>query len=472
MQASHHSEAKPRTEAAMKGERHIEDRIQVALYWGETPLDVVQVREKSGVIQAGSASSCQIPLPLSLLPSEDFELLHIDSSGVTIQAPGDVEVEREFEPGRWLTMTTLPDPEQPGIVTVELPQNSRLRLVLGRMCLVLNRIRVKPARRVAKLTQLDLAFFNSLMLVFFVAAAFVATILLGPAAQGSVDSQLSKLPSPYVYNLVSRVQHERKLFTAEMMRAELNSSVESLADLPKGPAGKAGRRGIPDTGKRAARRAKKPDDREMLSRLGIVAALGDGPGLPGTLNTDRHGLGGDLTDALGGIHGKEAGDSGGYGGLDVIGTGPGGRGKNGGPIRMSGPVSRQSDLKRFAPKVEYTKPTEKTFEITHGVLKSRGSLPPDVIRAYIKKHRQQIKYCYERELTRYPDLTGKLRIHFIISKNGGVRFSEADLTKGIGHTNLSGCILNRVKTWRFPKPQGGGEVEVRYPFLFNPSGKH
>ncbi|MBW1808648.1 MAG: AgmX/PglI C-terminal domain-containing protein [Deltaproteobacteria bacterium] len=456
----------------MTGTRHVGDRILVALYWGETPLDVVQVKEKTGVIQAGSTNSCQIPLPPTLLPGEDFELLKIDSAGVTIRTPGDVEVEREFEPGRWLSMTTLPDPEQAGIVNVELPPNSRLRLVLGRMCLVLKRIRVNPVRRRALLGQLDLAFFNSLMLVFFVAAAFVATILLGPAAQGSVDSQLSKVPSRYIYNLVSRVRHERKLFTAEMMKTELNSSARSLADLPKGPAGKAGRRGIPDTGKRSARRAKKPDDREMLSRLGMVAALGDGPGLPGTYNTDRPGLGGDLTDALGGLHGKEPGDSGGYGGLDLVGTGPGGRGTNGGPIRMAGPVVRQSDLERSAPKVNYTKPTEKTFEITHGVLKSRGSLPADVIRAYIKKHRQQIKYCYERELTRYPDLTGKLRIHFIIAKNGGVRFSEADLVKGIGHTNLSRCILTRVKTWRFPKPQGGGEVEVRYPFLFNPSGKH
>jgi hypothetical protein len=31
---------------------------------------------------------------------------------------------------------------------------------------------------------------------------------------------------------------------------------------------------------------------------------------------------------------------------------------------------------------------------------------------------------------------------------------------------VENCIMARIKTWAFPKPKGGGQVLVSYPFLF------
>jgi hypothetical protein len=28
------------------------------------------------------------------------------------------------------------------------------------------------------------------------------------------------------------------------------------------------------------------------------------------------------------------------------------------------------------------------------------------------------------------------------------------------------CIIDRIKTWKFPAPAGGGVVTVNYPFIF------
>ena len=35
-------------------------QVQIALYWGQTPLDVISVPEKNGVVLAGSARSCAV----------------------------------------------------------------------------------------------------------------------------------------------------------------------------------------------------------------------------------------------------------------------------------------------------------------------------------------------------------------------------------------------------------------------------
>ena len=157
-----------------------------------------------------------------------------------------------------------------------------------------------------------------------------------------------------------------------------------------------------------------------------------------------------------------------YGGLDLKGTGPGASGRDLRSLRNSGPVSRP-EMYGSDVRPEYSQPVERGYEITHGQLELVGSLPRKVIQKYIQAHRRQIRYCYERELLRHPALRGKLLVHFVINRKGYVHKVMADQSRSISPTNLRACILNRVNGWRFPKPKGGGEVEVSYPFLFAPS---
>jgi hypothetical protein len=55
---------------------------------------------------------------------------------------------------------------------------------------------------------------------------------------------------------------------------------------------------------------------------------------------------------------------------------------------------------------------------------------------------------------------------FQISPQGAVLNSTA---QGV-HDEVSGCVANVIKTIQFPKPRGGGLVQVRYPFTFRPTG--
>lgn len=94
-----------------------------------------------------------------------------------------------------------------------------------------------------------------------------------------------------------------------------------------------------------------------------------------------------------------------------------------------------------------------------------GGLDRDVIARVIQSQLGQIRYCYERQLSASPDLYGKVQVKFTIGSEGSVQ------TQAIGNSSLSnamveGCILRRIAGWQFPKPKGGTQVIVTYPFLF------
>lgn len=418
-------------------------QVQIALYWGETPLDVISVPEKNGVVLAGSARSCAVPLPADLLPEPDYPLLVIKDGEVTVRTGGD---------------------------PVDLAEGSPAWLELGRLGLLISRVQVRPTRRAPIAQHLEPRFLNSLLLALFFAVAFVSTLLLGPDALGFDEVELHKNHTRYIRSLISRATPQRQL-KVEMFQDDLSDSKK-----PKMPAvgrpGKAGRPDVPDTGKRRAVRRVKEDDGERVSRMGILVALGNGPGALGTLDTTRHGLDGDLEDAIGGMTGAEPGPNHGWGGLDVKGTGPGCEGCTGSDSLIRTNI-RRSPVRRFQEhQPRYSRPTEGNLpEITHLPLKMTGSLSEEIIRSTIRSYRRQIRYCYEQELIRHPELTGKITVHFIINSKGLVRHVEGTSTPGLNGTNLRYCVLNKVRTWKFPKPRGGGEVEVYYPFLFAPTGR-
>ena len=49
-----------------------------------------------------------------------------------------------------------------------------------------------------------------------------------------------------------------------------------------------------------------------------------------------------------------------------------------------------------------------------------GALDKSLIDAVIKRNMAQIRYCYQRELTKNPTLGGKITVKFVIAKDGTV----------------------------------------------------
>jgi outer membrane biosynthesis protein TonB len=95
-----------------------------------------------------------------------------------------------------------------------------------------------------------------------------------------------------------------------------------------------------------------------------------------------------------------------------------------------------------------------------------GALDKSLIDNVIRKNMNQIRYCYQRELTKNPGLKGKIIVKFTIAADGSV--SKAGIkTSSMGSKAVEGCITSRFKRFKFPQPKGGGVVIVSYPFIFS-----
>jgi outer membrane biosynthesis protein TonB len=95
-----------------------------------------------------------------------------------------------------------------------------------------------------------------------------------------------------------------------------------------------------------------------------------------------------------------------------------------------------------------------------------GGLDKTIIRRYIKRNVEKIAYCYEKQLLAHPGIEGTVTIQFFISPDGSVKTSN-----GAGFDNeVSNCVAGVVSAIQFPRPDGGGGVQVNYPFTFHASG--
>lgn len=98
-----------------------------------------------------------------------------------------------------------------------------------------------------------------------------------------------------------------------------------------------------------------------------------------------------------------------------------------------------------------------------------GGLDKDQIAAVIQRHLGEVIYCYEKGLQVQPHLNGRVGIQFVI--NGGGRVSTASISQSsLKSASVEGCIVNRLRGWNFPKPVGGVNVKVAYPFVLRRVG--
>ena len=94
-----------------------------------------------------------------------------------------------------------------------------------------------------------------------------------------------------------------------------------------------------------------------------------------------------------------------------------------------------------------------------------GSLDKSLIDTVIRKNMNQLRYCYQRELTKNPGLEGKIIVKFTIAPDGSVSRSGIK-TSSMGNSDVETCLTERFKRFKFPEPKGGGVVIVSYPFVF------
>ena len=186
-------------------------------------------------------------------------------------------------------------------------------------------------------------------------------------------------------------------------------------------------------------------------------------------------LGNDAADVLGGLIGNQIGEAYGVGGLGLVGTGSGGGGTgegtiglgNLGTIGKGGGGGNGSGYGRGAGGLGGRR--AKAPDVIPGQANVRGSLDKEIIRRIIRRHINEVKYCYEQELTKKPDLGGRIMVQFTIAASGQVIASVLQ-NSTMGNARVENCTVQAVRRWEFPKPLGGGIVIVSYPFVLTPAG--
>lgn len=101
---------------------------------------------------------------------------------------------------------------------------------------------------------------------------------------------------------------------------------------------------------------------------------------------------------------------------------------------------------------------------------SGGGLSNEDIFAVIRRNQGQIRFCYEQGLQSDPKLKGTVKTNFTINSNGQVAsVSIAGTT--LNSKIVEDCISLRIKSWKFPLPQGGQAVTINVPFTLNKQGQ-
>jgi TonB family protein len=90
------------------------------------------------------------------------------------------------------------------------------------------------------------------------------------------------------------------------------------------------------------------------------------------------------------------------------------------------------------------------------------SLTREVIRRVINRRINTIRLCYERGAS-HEARCARIDTQFTIEADGKV--GQTSITKSeTNDTQVDACVLEAVKAFTFPPPEGGGQVVVSYPF--------
>lgn len=215
---------------------------------------------------------------------------------------------------------------------------------------------------------------------------------------------------------------------------------------------------------------------ENAKNAGILGVLkmSEGSHLASIFGRDTA-AGSDAVNVLGGLIGNEIGEAYGVGGLGLVGTGTGGGGTgegtiglgNFGTIGKGGGGGNGSGYGRGAGGLGGRR--ARAPDVIPGQANVRGSLDKEIIRRIIRRHINEVKYCYETELTKKADLSGRVSVQFTIAATGQVIASVLQ-SSTMSNVRVENCVVQAVRRWEFPKPMGGGIVIVSYPFNFTAGG--
>lgn len=95
-----------------------------------------------------------------------------------------------------------------------------------------------------------------------------------------------------------------------------------------------------------------------------------------------------------------------------------------------------------------------------------GSMDPELLRKILREYLPQFRHCYQQELERSEDAKGVVDLNFRIGKAGKVTSAKVKSKKAKFSKSGTNCMVGVLRLIDFPKPKGGGMVDVRQPLNF------
>ena len=441
--------------------------LQVQQLWGDQLLAVQHFRD--GVpVTIGDAKKNFFHIfetdvgarhVLAVGRGEQYELRVPESAGVFVTRNGDVRTKDSLRAEGKLKASG-----REHLYTLGL--HERAEVSLGTLVFVVRYIRPSPMVAVNTLEQSDYTWFKITSVCLLAAGAVVAAMVFTPRAAPSEDDifqnqqRMAKLLVTPAKQIEQKKLHLKGLEEGAKAKDEEGKFGKEEAKKAEADPSKAGTKVVDKT--------KKEKDRQVVGKVGLLGAF---KGLKGGASDvfGPGGMGNGLNNALGGIKaGAGMGDAQGVGGLGSKGGGTGG----GGTAMGLGGLGTKGNGRGMGDGggIDLTGRGKTVTKIVPGKTTVVGGLDKDVIAKIIRSHQNEIKYCYETELNKNPDLAGKVAVAFTIDPAGAV--SEANVTEStLGNSTAENCMLSRIRRWKFPEPKGGGVVAVTYPWIFSPAGE-
>jgi TonB family protein len=394
---------------------------------------------------------------------------------VTSQMTGDVVVDGQMMPLQsWV--------QQRG-ASFSLPERGRAKIDCGEASFILSST---PKPRVLEVPFLIWKWSEQVYTVGSVVglALFLLMIFAVPPDPRSLSLDLFNSDNRFV-NFLIKPPEEKEEEIPEWLKKQGPNEQGGKGKRHKGEEGKMGKK--TSKNKEGLYGLKGPKDNpdphlakklaeEAIKNSGILGVLkmAEGSHIASIFGRDTA-LGTDPENVLGGLIGNQIGEAYGVGGLGLVGTGAGGGGTgegtiglgNYGTIGKGGGGGNGSGYGRGAGGLGGRR--AKAPDVIPGQANVRGSLDKEIIRRIIRRHINEVKYCYEQELTRKPELGGRVAVQFTIAATGQVVASVLQ-NSTMGNPRVENCVVQAVRRWEFPKPLGGGIVIVSYPFNFTPAG--
>ncbi len=409
--------------------------LEAALHWGASLLSVRRLKV-DGALTLGSSDDADLYVA-------DASLLAASQQFVTRR--GD-EVWLQPVAGMMLFV----DGEKAPPMATRLLKGSEARFVIGALEIRLRWTSASRTITVPLLGGIDFLYTRVLATALILQAAFVAGMMLTPTFPDDDESLIAQAvrwvqaPSP------DKPKPTPKPVEVKVKVAE--NTEKTVFGMERKQVAKA-------------RTAVKRDERELAEAAAneVLAAMFGAEGTRGGLS----GVFNDLPASIDGLGtgSKPAGDGGGWG---TRGTGPGGGGNSIGIGNLrsgKGGFSGRGDDSLGG--LCDGRPCKKGHPVTRpGPVRSVGGLEKEEIQRVVGRHLSQVKACFNRELTKDPNLDGKLTMSWVIGGSGLVVTSKV-AEDTVRSPAMSACVKRVVDRMKFPRPRGGGTVSVRYPFLFS-----